>query len=157
MQNQAHRVSKIPKPRSKSTPSPRAVRQRRLTPYSHPNGGAARGRRAGGNLAEIPPALTRENPRRSPPERNEKARARVEKPDPASLADRCPSPHQSRGRHTLSSRPLPTVPSPPLPLARRGRRPGGTAGRKKRLRDFCGTPTPPLSTPPPPPPPPGSS
>jgi hypothetical protein len=148
MQNQAHRVSEIPKPGS--NPASRAPPQVSL--HGHPQSAVHTAGGRAGNLAEIPlshrtAAREREDEEENPHQNaNEKASPRLEKPDRVRPAARCPGPHQSRGRHSLSSPLLGS--SPPLPLLRSPRRGAeekakGDGRGRKRLRDFCGTPTPP--------------
>ncbi|CAN6228615.1 unnamed protein product [Urochloa humidicola] len=140
MQIEAHGFSKIPKPGSNPTlPSPRAVRP---AASPHPRTPTARILAAAGPAAGGWPAIFRKAPSRTAPgskeiptpNASEEASPRVEKPDRASPADRCPGPHQSRGRHTLSSSPHPpyylSPPSAPLGAARKkAKRDGREEGR----------------------------
>ncbi|KAG2567021.1 hypothetical protein PVAP13_7NG226017 [Panicum virgatum] len=137
MRNQPHGVFQIPKPRLRSNP-----RLAQSAASSHPraNGANPRSRQAAGGRARA------SNGGKSPPERNEEARPRVEKADRARPADRCPGPHQSRGRHTLSSPPCSPLSSAPLGAARKE--------KEEEASRFSRNPHATALSPPPPPPPP---
>lgn len=69
----------------------------------------------------------------------------IEKPDGVRLASRCLGPHQSRGRHTLTSLPGFPTPPPPPPLPSRGAEQVQGDGRKEEeayrfLRNSRATP-----------------
>lgn len=146
----------IAKPRSNhNQPSPRVVRLRQPQasplPQLRESAGGRGGRRAGWVLARHLEEIPRSDGRKSPTRTQRKGEFR--KPRSRSLASRCAAPAPTRAEAATPSRPFPTPPSPPLPSRGAEEGQGGRQeGRKRRLRDFCGTPTPPLSTPPPPPP-----